>query len=77
MIASQAKNQKITGFYTLTLKAVAPDKRKRDLDNLLKAASDVLVQSGVITDDHLCRSLKAEWVYDAPECEITIEAIDG
>jgi crossover junction endodeoxyribonuclease RusA len=76
MIVAQTKGQKITGYYTLILKAVAPDKRRRDLDNLLKAASDVLTHSGVITDDYLCRALRAEWVLADFECEITIEAVN-
>jgi Holliday junction resolvase RusA-like endonuclease len=38
-----------------------PDKRKRDLDNLLKAPIDLLVEHGVIDDDRNVVSLGASW----------------
>lgn len=38
-----------------------PDKRKRDLDNLLKASIDLLVRHQLIEDDSLIQELNAEW----------------
>lgn len=38
-----------------------PDRRKRDLSNLLKAAEDFMVDTGVIPDDSWIHKLTAEW----------------
>jgi crossover junction endodeoxyribonuclease RusA len=79
MVKEQTKDQ-ILGEYVLHILAVKPDKRKRDLDNLLKATSDLLVQSGVISDDSACRALAAEWnktpEYAAPMI-VKIYPLDG
>lgn len=74
MIAAQAKNKSIKGKYKLTLLAVRPDKRKRDLDNLIKAASDALVTAKVI-EDHNCDWLEIRWVTDGPECVVILEEL--
>ena len=68
----QAGRKKISGPYKLTLEVVRPDKRKRDLDNLLKAASDCLVEAGII-DDSQCEHIEAKWVQSEHPCVITIE----
>lgn len=75
--AAQASGQKITGSYRLTLQVVAPDKRRQDLDNLLKATSDMLQSAGLIENDHLCRSLSASWQAEGPQCLIIIESMEG
>jgi len=51
----------IAGRYAITITASAPDKRKRDLSNLEKATSDLLVTCGVIEDDHLAQRITLEW----------------
>lgn len=38
-----------------------PDKRKRDLDNLLKCVFDLLTKYGLIEDDSMVVKLEAEW----------------
>lgn len=38
-----------------------PDKRKRDLDNLLKSPIDLLVKHGLIDDDRSVESIFAAW----------------
>ena len=73
--AVQAKFKKITGSYKITVKAKRPDKRKRDLDNLIKALSDVLTSAGVIEDDSLCEHLVMMWVTDGPDCHILLEGV--
>jgi len=70
----QAGQRKINGPYKFTLEAVRPDKRKRDLDNLLKAASDCLVEAGII-DDSQCEWIEAKWVISEYPCTLTIEEI--
>ena len=41
----------IKGPYTICINVRSPDKRKRDLDNLLKPLLDSLVEYGAISDD--------------------------
>lgn len=56
----------ISGSYALHVSVVRPDKRRRDIDNLLKPISDVLVAAGVVEDDSLAQSITIEWA-DAPQ----------
>lgn len=51
----------IVGRYVLTVTATAPDKRRRDIDNLAKPISDLLVQSGVVGDDCQAKRVTLEW----------------
>ena len=49
-----------------------PDRRRRDLGNLEKATSDILVSTGIITDDSQITDMRLLW--DQIEgMEITIE----
>lgn len=62
IVSAQLKsNERIEGPYGLRLRAYRPDKRRRDLSNLLKATEDLLVALGVVEDDSLCQSIEAEW----------------
>jgi crossover junction endodeoxyribonuclease RusA len=56
------KPGKIEGQYKISIQAVRPDKRRRDLDNALKPVSDLLKSLGVIEDDSLCEMITARWV---------------
>jgi len=56
------------------MEVVRPDKRKRDLDNLLKAASDALVSAGIL-EDHNCEWIDARWVKEGPECVLIVEEL--
>ena len=64
------------GHYQLTIEAVRPDKRRRDIDNLIKAVSDVLQDTGLIEDDCLCQEVTAKWVKEGPEMRVILEKID-
>lgn len=76
--ARKAKYKKIEGPYKLTMLVLRPDKRKRDLDNLLKATSDALVIAGAISDDSACVWIEAKWLDDADyECALIVEAVGG
>ena len=71
----QVKSKAIAGKYKATFQFVRPDKRRRDLDNLLKAAMDVIVSAKIVEDDHLCEWLEARWVKEGPQCLIVLEPI--
>lgn len=71
----QIKSQKIEGPFAIRLAFVRPDKRRRDLDNLIKAAMDVIVTVGLVEDDCLCERIEAYWAPEGPQC--LIEVIGG
>lgn len=52
---------KITGAYTMRLEAQRPDLRRRDLGNLEKPVSDLLVACGVVSDDCDAQRITLEW----------------
>ena len=45
----------------VTIEAHRPDKRRRDLDNLLKATCDALCHAGVYEDDSQIHDLRIYW----------------
>jgi len=51
----------VLGPYSLGMVAYPPDRRGRDLDNIIKATSDALKDGGAIKDDKLCQRLSIEW----------------
>lgn len=51
----------VAGAYALEMRFGRKNKR-RDLDNTIKAVSDLLVEHRVVEDDSLCRKIVAEWV---------------
>lgn len=51
----------IAGPVHVAITVQRPDRRKRDLDNLLKAPLDLLVDMKVIDDDSKIESLSVRW----------------
>lgn len=51
----------IDGPYGLVVKVGKPDRRKRDLDGVLKPVSDLIVSMGAVKDDSLCQRIEASW----------------
>lgn len=51
----------IAGAYHLELQAVRPDRRARDIDNLLKPVGDLLASAGLIENDCKAASVYAAW----------------
>lgn len=51
----------VSGPYKLTIVADRPDNRRRDLGNLEKPVSDLLVALGVISDDCNAQEITLKW----------------
>ena len=57
----QRAQKHFDGPLCLTVEAHRPDNRRRDLDNLLKAALDSLAHAGVYEDDSQIKDLRIYW----------------
>ena len=62
----RAVGREIKGFVRVEYKFLRPDKRKRDLGNLEKAMSDILVYHNIIEDDSLIVDLRLLWAGEQP-----------
>ena len=65
-VAAQVQGEPKIDRYWLWIEAIAPDRRRRDLDNLLKPTSDLLKRAGVIQDDSLARAIIIHWSRQPP-----------
>jgi crossover junction endodeoxyribonuclease RusA len=78
-VVAQARARKALAVpLEIRIAAFPPDRRKRDLDNLLKSVLDCLEASGVIENDNLIESLsiyRAERVAGG-QLEVQITALD-
>jgi crossover junction endodeoxyribonuclease RusA len=80
-VVKQVKLQRpgyhVDGLLRVTIEAWRPDKRRRDLDNLLKATLDSLVHAGVYDDDSQIVDLRIYWAPDiGGMLKIKIEEIE-
>jgi crossover junction endodeoxyribonuclease RusA len=67
----------ITEPFKLTVFVERPDRRKRDLDNLLKPILDLLGHYGLIENDSLCHWIDARWEGEGKWVHIIIGEMDG
>lgn len=58
---------KIAGLYTLEIVVPRPDRRGRDIDNLIKPISDAIAAAGVIANDNQAMSVLIAWSSPDPE----------
>jgi crossover junction endodeoxyribonuclease RusA len=61
LVAMVPKAERVAGPYTLRIDAGRPDRRRRDVDNLIKPTSDAIVNGGLVEDDSLCQHVSAGW----------------
>lgn len=74
-LAKSQRPKRIEGSYQLSIYATRPDKRRRDVDNLIKATSDLLVSIGVISDDSMAEKVSAEWERGEPGIRVVVESV--
>jgi crossover junction endodeoxyribonuclease RusA len=61
----------------VTIAAYRPDRRRRDLDNLLKALLDGMANAGVMQDDAVIADLRIYWADEiGGMVKVTIEGIE-
>lgn len=72
-----AKVPSVLGKYKLMIRVARPDKRRRDIDNYIKAVSDFLQSAKIIQDDSLCEAVYCKWVEGGPEMLINVYPVRG
>lgn len=79
-MVAQQRPQKLAGPYRMTLMAYRPDRRARDLGNLEKPVSDLLVKCGIVRDDSDAAVILLFWADGPPNkaggVQVTIEAVE-
>lgn len=58
----QQRPGRMFGEFDVAITLTRPDKRKRDIDGLIKAILDALVKSSVVQDDSLAESVSIAWI---------------
>lgn len=73
-VAIKDSHRQRLGPYSLSICLEAPDKRGRDIGNLEKAVSDLLVMHGIVKDDRYCQRLLMTWGTGLPApCVVLVQ----
>jgi Holliday junction resolvase RusA-like endonuclease len=76
MLKSQSPKP-IKGTFEIVIQAERPDKRRRDLDNLVKPCNDLLVLHRVIEDDCLAEKITLQWIGPGKQIHIDLAPCDA
>jgi hypothetical protein len=76
-LVKEKKVPQVLGKYKIMIRVLRPDKRRRDIDNLSKAACDFLQYAKIIEDDCLCEAIYCKWVISGPEFRINLYPVRG
>lgn len=63
----------IRGKVNIAIGIMRPDRRRRDISNLMKAVEDLLVEMQVIEDDSLVEKISIQWVAAGPACVVIVQ----
>lgn len=72
IVSMQHDRKGVAGPYGLTVRVCPPDRRHRDLDNLIKPLSDALAKGGAVENDRFCQRIEIEWCPDAKGVVATV-----
>ena len=75
MARLQRAGMSVRGQSRVTITACPPDRRRRDLDNLLKMPLDCCVKAGAIDDDSQIQSLAIQWGPVSKDAHLLVEVI--
>ena len=67
----------VKGPVKISYRIGRPDKRRRDISNLVKVMEDCLVKNGVIEDDSLVEAFAISWDQDVTGAEVKIITCDA
>lgn len=70
-----AKAQELPPPYKISYEVGRPDKRQRDIDNLIKPLNDALQRAGILTNDSLVDEIFIKWDNLTPKGMVTIHVI--
>jgi len=73
-VLSQRKGKRITGRIAVSISSVKPDKRKRDVDNIIKPILDLLTSTQTILDDSQVIKVSSEWAASGAPCTVIVRA---
>lgn len=77
MRAQLGPKKVITEPFKIVIRVNRPDRRKRDLDNLLKPILDLVAHYGLIENDSLCHWIDARWEGEGRWVMIKIGDMNG
>lgn len=72
IIRMETRGKSLEGPYAMTVHVGRPDRRRRDIDNLVKPVGDVMVLAGAVEDDCNCQRVEAAWAADVTGVRVTI-----
>lgn len=71
-VAKTFDRKGVPGPYALYVLVCPPDRRARDIDNLLKPLSDALAKGGAVVNDCHCQRIEIEWSPAVTGVEATV-----
>ena len=76
-IAKQDTPETIAHPVKIELAIGRPDKRRRDIDNLIKSVLDILCHHQILEDDHWVHHLDVYWSEEVVGCQVIIKDLVG
>lgn len=71
----QKRVRAVPGPYRLYIEAKREGGR-RDIDNIIKATSDLLVEMQIVEDDSKCEEVNCKWVPSGPPMRVMVTPIE-